>query len=210
MMRAFAIFGTLTTALLLASVLVIDNAGRAGSEQDRVPLSSVAAFGHITDDSARAAALFVEAGKVIQHPRCLNCHPAGDRPLQREEMRIHQQNVVRGPDGLGAIGMRCTACHRQENFEPGGVPGHPLWHLAPIEMAWVGKSLAEICAQIKDPARNGGKTIEEIVEHMANDSLVGWGWHPGSDREPVPGTQKEFGALFEAWAKAGAACPGDS
>ena len=46
-------------------------------------------------------------------------------------------------------------------------------------MAWVGKSLGEICEQIKDPERNGGKSMEELVHHMAEDSLVGWGWHPG-------------------------------
>ena len=26
-------------------------------------------------DQARSIALFREAGKVLQHPRCLNCHP---------------------------------------------------------------------------------------------------------------------------------------
>jgi hypothetical protein len=33
----------------------------------------------------------------------------------------------------------------------------------------------EICEQIKDPKRNGGKSLEEFVHHMAEDSLVGWG-----------------------------------
>ena len=56
------------------------------------------------------------------------------------------------------------------------MPGHPLWHLAPIEMAWQDRSLQQICEQIKDPARNGGKTLAELHEHMAEDSLVGWGW----------------------------------
>ena len=95
---------------------------------------------------------------------------------------------------MGVPGMMCTTCHGPENVDgrrPGGdaqsIPGNPDWHLAPIEMAWVGKSLGEICAQIKDPARNGGKTLDEIVEHMAHDELVGWGWEPGDGREPVPG-----------------------
>jgi hypothetical protein len=87
------------------------------------------------------------------------------------------------------------------------IPGHPEWHLAPIEMAWEGKTLGEICAQIKDPARNGGKDLAAIVDHMAEDSLVGWGWAPGAGREPVPGTQESFGALIEAWAATGAECP---
>lgn len=39
----------------------------------------------------------------------------------------------------------------------------------------VGKSLGEICEQIKDPKRNGGKSMDELVHHMAEDLLVGWG-----------------------------------
>ena len=49
-------------------------------------------------------------------------------------------------------------------------------------MAWQQQARsAQICEQIKDPARNGGKTLAQIQEHMAHDSLVGWGWRPGGD-----------------------------
>ena len=152
-------------------------------------------------------AIFEEAGKVIQHPRCLNCHPAGDSPFQNDDSHPHRPLVVRGEDGLGAIGMRCTTCHGETNFEPGHVPGNPNWHLAPIEMAWVGKSLGAICEQIKDPERNGGKTLEQIVDHVTNDELVGWGWNPGPGRTPAPGTQEEFGDLIKVWIETGAHCP---
>ena len=97
--------------------------------------------------------------------------------------------------------LRCVNCH------PAGIPGHPHWHLAQREMAWQGKTLGEICIQIKDPARNGGRSLDELLTHMATDSLVGWAWAPGFGREPAPGTQKEFGALIEAWVKTGAMCP---
>jgi hypothetical protein len=74
-------------------------------------------------------------------------------------------------------------------------------------MAWAGKSLAEICQQIKDPARNGGKSMAALIEHSAHDSLVGWGWAPGQGRVPAPGTQAQFGDLMAAWADTGAVCP---
>ncbi len=90
---------------------------------------------------------------------------------------------------------------------PARIPGHPRWRLAPIEMAWVGQSLGAICEQIKDPQRNGGRTLEQIVDHMARDSLVGWAWHPGDGREPAPGTQEEFGALIRPGPRLGAYCP---
>jgi hypothetical protein len=171
-----------------------------------LPLRSPAAFAGIADPAARSAALFTEAGKVIQHPRCLNCHPDGDRPWQGIGYP-HQPPVQRGPDGFGVSAMRCTTCHQAANFEPGRVPGHPKWHLAPASMAWQQRSLPEICAQIKDPARNGGHSLAQIVEHMATDSLIGWAWKPGGHREPAPGTQADFGALIRAWAESGAACP---
>ena len=105
--------------------------------------------------------------------------------------------------------MRCPICHQKANFDPGRVPGHPEWHLAPREMAWEGKTLGEICAQIKDRERNGGRSLEELAHHIGNDTLVGWAWAPGFGRRPAPGTQKEAGALVEAWVKTGAVCPGE-
>ncbi len=40
--------------------------------------------------------------------------------------------------------------------------------------------------------------MAQLEEHMATDDLVGWGWHPGGNRTPVPGTQTQFGDLFKA------------
>jgi hypothetical protein len=170
-------------------------------------LKAPASFASISDRAERSRALFVEAGKVIQHPRCVNCHPVGERPTQGNDMHPHSPLVVRGADDKGAIGMRCTTCHQSANFEASGVPGHPLWHVAPKTMAWQSKSLGQICEQIKDTSRNGGKTLAAIHEHMAHDSLVGWGWKPGGTRERAPGTQAQFGALIKAWIDSGAACP---
>jgi len=194
-------------SLLLTGLALGALSGAAEAQSGR-ELAPVSAFAGIGDPGQRSAALFVEAGKVLRHPRCLNCHPAGDRPSQGEEGRPHQPAVRRGPDGHGVAGLRCVACHQAANYETVGVPGHPQWHLAPASMAWQGRSLAEICAQVKDSARNGGRSLTEIVEHMGRDSLVGWAWSPGSGREPAPGSQAAFGELIKAWADAGAVCPG--
>jgi hypothetical protein len=189
--------------LLVASAAVILCAATAAADD----LRPAADFSGITDAHERAVALFEEAGKVITHPRCVNCHPASDRPTQGETMHPHEPWVVRGADGHGAPGLRCNTCHHAANFDPARVPGHPMWHLAPIEMAWQGKTLGQICEQIKDTARNGNKDMAALVKHMAEDSLVGWGWSPGEGRTPVPGTQAQFGELIKAWAEAGADCP---
>lgn len=196
--------------ILLAGAAAIITIGAAVSAKQPEParaLKSPQSFASITDEKQRSAALFTEAGKVITHARCMNCHPVGDRPAQGDDRHPHMPLVARGLDDFGAIGMRCTTCHGPENFDPAGVPGNPAWRMAPIEMGWVGKSLGDICRQIKDPNRNGGKSLEDLVHHMSEDPLVGWGWHPGTGRQPAPGTQKEFGELIKAWIDAGAECP---
>lgn len=181
--------------------------GYAASQTPSNTLASPDSFASISDTGARSAAMFTELGKVLTNPRCTNCHPAGDRPHQTDASRLHQPPVARGPDGHGTETMRCSICHGNANFDPGRMPGHPEWHLAPREMAWEGKSIAEICAQITDPARNGGRKVEDLIHHIGEDTLVGWAWHPGYGRSPAPGSQKEAGAWVEAWVKTGAACP---
>ncbi|WP_376097980.1 hypothetical protein ACE7GA_07775 [Roseomonas sp. CCTCC AB2023176] len=152
-------------------------------------LRAPSSFDGIADARQRSVALFTEAGRVLQHPRCVNCHPAGDRPLQTDRMQLHQPVVLRGAANHGMPGMACNTCHGPANFDPARVPGHPEWHLAPRSMAWQGRSLGQICEQIKDTGRNGGKDMAALLHHMAEDSLVGWGWNPGPGREPAPGTR---------------------
>ena len=171
-------------------------------------LRAVADFAVVTDKKQRSQALFLEASRVFLHPRCVNCHPNGDIPHQGAQLAFHQPPVTRGPEGRGVVGMECTSCHQEHNLATARVPGAHDWHLAPREMAWVGKTPRQICEQIKDSKRNGGKTLAQIVEHNAHDkALVAWGWAPGSDREPAPGTQEQFGAIVAAWVETGAECP---
>jgi hypothetical protein len=172
-------------------------------------------FSTITDVQARSRALFSEAAKVIMNPRCMNCHPAGDRPTQGNDMHPHFPATTRGPDGGGVAGNSCGAWHlgrnvdifvgQQTSFR--SIPGHPRWGLAPIEMAWEGKNVGEICRQIKDPQRNGGRNLELLHEHLAKDDLVAWGWNPGAGRDPAPGSQQRLGELIRAWIDTGADCP---
>ena len=200
--------GEMLIKVLVALVaLVIATVATDAVSDQSDGLASPESFASIADTAARSAAIFTELGKVLTHPRCMNCHPAGDRPRQGDMARLHQPPVERGADGHGLPAMRCSICHQQANFDAAGMPGNPLWQLAPREMAWEGKTLAEICAQIKDPARNGNRSVDALIEHIGEDHLVGWAWAPGYGRRPAPGTQKEAGALVEAWVKSGAKCP---
>jgi hypothetical protein len=169
-----------------------------------------AAFAVFGDRAERSRALFVEAGRVLLHPRCTNCHPSGDAPTQGEAGFAHDPPVARGADGFGVPGLECRSCHQDQNLDAARVPGAPSWQLAPAAMAWRGVSLPAICAQLKDRARNGGRTTAELVAHAAHDPLVAWGWRPGAGRTPAPGSQDGFGALVAAWIQTGAECPPSS
>ncbi len=177
-------------------------------------LRPVSSFTSIGDQGERSRALFGEIAKVLTHPRCLNCHPAGEHPLQGADSHEHNPPAWRGDGGIGIAGLYCSACHTEKNFTLVGtsasfksIPGHPRWGLAPLEMAWQGKSTDQICQQLKDPQRNGGRTLAQLHEHLAHDDLVAWGWSPGEGREPAPGTQAQLGELTQAWIDSGAMCP---
>ena len=175
-------------------------------------LRSPSEFSGIQDPQIRSRALFTEAAKVIMNPRCVNCHPATDHPLQGNDQHIHMPPVPRGESGDGIGGNTCGACHMERNVtlheaaSYQSVPGNPRWGLAPIEMAWQGKSMTEICTQIKDPARSG-RDLTQLQEHFAKNDLVAWAWNPGLGRDPVPGTQERLGELIKAWIDTGAECP---
>ena len=58
---------------------------------------------------------FATVQAVLQHPRCQNCHPAGDAPLQGDDGHVHLQYVKRGPLGRGEVGQECSTCHGPAN-----------------------------------------------------------------------------------------------
>ncbi len=161
-------------------------------------------------EEAGARAFFLKAAPVLLSPRCLNCHPSGERPLQTDRSRPHAMNVKRGPEGRGVTAMKCANCHQPQNTAGFNLPpGAPNWHLPPpsMKMVFEGRSAAELCRQFKDPAQNGGKTVAQIVEHVTSDPLVLWGWNPGEGRTRPPLEHKAFAVAMKAWADKGAACP---
>jgi hypothetical protein len=199
-------------AVLGALAGCFGNAAAADMPDQPAPLRPVTAFSNMSDEHARSVALFTEAARVIQHPRCMNCHPVTRQPTQGDDLHPHIPLMYAGAGDHGALGLPCNSCHGNANVETAGspiasIPGNPRWALAPLSMAWQGKTLREICLQIKDTTRNGQRSLEDIHKHMATDPLVGWAWHPGEGRVPAPGTQVNFGALIEAWISTGAHCP---
>ena len=161
-------------------------------------------------DAAAAQAAFDRAWTVFDSPRCRNCHPSGDAPLQGDDGHVHIQDVKRGTDGKGVYGMKCSTCHQAANLPGANMPpGNPKWSLPPSNMKMViqGETAGQFCRQLKDPAKNGNRTLAQIIEHVSSDDLVGWGWNPGDGRTLPPLNRPEFVAAMKTWVDNGAACP---
>ena len=133
----------------------------------------------------------------------MNCHPAGDHPLQGADHREHSPPVWRGESGAGVPGASCAMCHTESNFtlheaaSYQSIPGNPRWQLAPLSMSWEGKTLGDICRQLKDKDRNGGRDLAALQEHVAKDDLVTWGWNPGPGRGRHRAIRKRPGRWFK-------------
>src|SRR5258708_1834753 len=89
---AFAIIATATLALSPASA----NADEANTHQT---LKSPSEFVSISNATERSQTIFGEIGKLLTHPRCMNCHPAGDHPRQGADRHEHKPPVWRGETG---------------------------------------------------------------------------------------------------------------
>jgi mono/diheme cytochrome c family protein len=148
--------------------------------------------------------------KVLMHPRCMNCHPAGDVPLQGDDSHLHPQQVQRGPEGKGKFALKCSSCHQDKNLAGANMPpGNPNWHLPSPKtpLVFQGKTPGELARQLKDPKQNGGKTLEQLYHHVAEDKLVLWGWDPGDGRTKPPLSHAEFARKMREWIDNGAPVP---
>ena len=150
---------------------------------------------------------FVEAYRVFMHPRCLNCHPAGDTPFQGDAGLPHTMGVKRGSDGKGLYAMKCKNCHQDANIAGENMPpGNPNWHLPPADrkMVFEGKSPRELAMSFKDPKFTGFKTMEQFMEHVEKDTLVKNSFTYGT-RPPL--SHAEFAAKVKEWIAKGAVLP---
>ena len=152
--------------------------------------------------------------QVFSHPRCGNCHVGADNvpiwsgPSYGPKAGPHGMNINAGASRIGAETIACSTCHTLHNSQlPHGPPGANGWSLPPASMQWFGKSSSEVCAQIKDRARNGERSIAQIAEHIERAELVRWGWTPGPGREPAPYSAAELAEFVRQWDAAGAPCP---
>ena len=166
-----------------------------------------------------SAQWFLRMASVMFTDRCLNCHTVQDYPAQGDDHHRHANDVIRpasqrddinGTFGRGADAVPCFVCHASTNQADGRQPGAPGWRMPPPDMGWDQiKTAAELCHHILNPEFNGGRTPEQLVEHMTTDPLVQYAFHAGVGRKPPPLSQSDFHQAVRNWVATGAHCPDD-
>lgn len=155
-----------------------------------------------TEDGLRA---FADIYAVSMHPRCLNCHPAGDAPLHTDASIRHDFGIDRFSP---LVGVHCSTCHAAAPVGDGLAPlppADPIWSLAPKAMVFEGRTPKQLCEQLKDPQINGGRGHVDTTAHVANDHLLQTSWHSGRTVPPI--SHAELVKRFETWGRAGGPCP---
>ncbi|MET0244106.1 MAG: hypothetical protein ABW174_11590 [Flavitalea sp.] len=205
MKRQINIPNKLITAITLIVILIAINAFRISDDLKFIEPS-------ITEkDSIASIEAFGKVYTVLMSPRCMNCHPAGDVPLQGDDSHLHQMAPKRGKDGKGLTAMKCANCHQPANIPGVGTPpGNPKWALPPADMKMVfeGKTARQLAIQILDYKQNGHKNKQQLIEH-ARDTLVKSGWTMGENRKPPPLTYEEFVIAWDTWINKGAFVPAE-
>lgn len=200
--KAFLIVAGMVSAVALLSNSTYETSSRTIARSNDIDLKA---------DSVASVAAFKEVYKVLMHPRCMNCHPKGDIPLQGDDSHLHTMSPRRGKDGKGVYAMKCSNCHQPTNT-PGlhTPPGNPKWALPPADMKMVfeGKKPRELALQIMDYKRNGHKNKKQLLEH-ARDTLVKAGWTMGEGRVPPPLSYPEFVTAWDTWINKGGFAPGN-
>lgn len=202
---------TLTTATLVSIAL----AGSAFAEGETIVIEPPVE-GSVSREDGLAA--WDRVFEVASHPRCANCHVGeSDRPMwsgpSYGKTRPHGMNIRAGDSRIGAEFVTCATCHAQRatlNDMPHAAPQVSAdWQLAPVEADWFGKSSQDICSQLRDPERNGGRSFVELAQHLDHDVILHWAWNPGGGREPAPYTLQAHVNDVLAWGAAGAPCADD-
>ena len=172
-------------------------------------LADVSGYKDVNTDSTESVQAFLQVYKVLMSPRCMNCHPAGDQPLQGDDSRPHAGKVLRGKDGRGLYAAKCANCHQPENT-PGlhTPPGNPKWRLPPADMKMVfqGRTARQLALQIMDYNKNGHKNKKQLLEH-ARDTLVKAAWNMGGERTPPPLSHDAFLKVWDTWIQKGGYAP---
>ncbi len=136
---------------------------------------------------------FVE---TIRHERCVNCHGFND-PVNPTV-----------PEHTGGRDSDCSLCHTDASSGITNV----AWEAPPVELDFRGKTVEELCEQIKD-------FDGDVREHMIHDTKIDWAISSGLVPDNGPGptqlgtapiSKTEWDRRVDEWINGGMICDNQS
>jgi hypothetical protein len=198
----------LKTMMVMAVVLSAISMTSASRDRNNTKGKTISENG-INKDSVESVRAFMQVYKVLMSPACMNCHPAGDAPIQGLDGQPHTMNVKRGNDGKGLYAVKCSNCHQSENT-PGlhTPPGSPEWQLPPenMKMIFQGRTPRQLALQLMNYNQNGHKNKAQLIAH-ARTTLVKKGWDLGEGRIQPPMSYSAFISVWDEWINKGGYAP---
>src|SRR4051794_33706796 len=88
--RIIVIVGVFLSIIAVANSAFIDGTKLEGNREENAVRKK---------DSIESVEAFAQVYTVLMHPRCMNCHPKGDVPLQGDDSHLHTMAPKRGSDG---------------------------------------------------------------------------------------------------------------
>lgn len=195
---------TITVLCMIISVVMFMSFGLKNN-----PVPNKQRNENANKDSIESIKAFAKVYTVLMSPRCMNCHPAGNVPLQGDDNHLHGMLPQRGKDGKGIYAMKCANCHQPTNLEGlGKPPGNSDWRLPPsnMKMVFQGRTPNQLAKQLVNPKTNGNKTLAQLKAH-ADDGLLKAGWNPAEGSTLPPLTYEEFKKVWLTWINTGAYAP---
>jgi hypothetical protein len=198
----------LKTMIVMAVVLFAISISSAFVDRNNIT-GSTSIDSAVNKDSVESVKAFMQVYNVLMSPACMNCHPAGNAPLQGLDGQPHTMNVKRGKDGKGLYAAKCSNCHQPQNT-PGEhtPPGSPDWQLPPenMKMIFQGRTPHQLALQLMNYEQNGHKNKEQLIAH-ARTALVKKGWDLGEGRIQPPMSYNAFVSVWDTWINKGGYAP---
>ena len=119
--------------------------------------------------------------RVLESPRCLNCHPAGDAPLQIDDGRPHAMNITRRSEKNG-LTVRDLPPRQERRAARTSRRARRTGTCRRPRRRWCSRAARRrSCARSSRIRRRpSGRDLAALIEHVAHDPLVGWGWASGA------------------------------
>jgi len=156
------------------------------------------------------------SASLLTHPRCMNCHPAGEhppagrRPSRAQARGMAQRHRQFRPRPCGGMPHRTQTCPCMRPRLTRAFPAIPRWGVgAAVDGLGRARGIGgHLPTAERHRTQRPARDLALLQEHIAKDDLGGHGAGPPAPAaKQRPARRKPPGQLVQAWIDSGAECP---